>query len=78
MVARKTTERVPDLHPNALVMSEDFDTERAVGSGGRFVRIASCRRASEPSAASDNGRTGLSWIAGHHYFAVSDGCALSP
>ena len=27
MVARKTTERVPDLHPNALVMSDDFDDE---------------------------------------------------
>ncbi len=27
MVARKTTVRVADLHPDALVMSDDFDEE---------------------------------------------------
>ena len=27
MVARKTAERVADLHPGALVMSDDFDEE---------------------------------------------------
>jgi len=27
VVARKTAKRVADLHPNALVMSDDFDEE---------------------------------------------------
>ncbi len=27
MVARKTPERVADLHPDALIMSDDFDEE---------------------------------------------------